>query len=197
MMTLEDVQWICNNTYQKYEETIENKNKFLDKEYELKTECQKKINRMNQLNEQHKKYVQAQEDISGTNMRDRIESDLQSMNREFAEASEFFKSIAVSSDDKPIDLSVHIFGNNEDNSGSFVERIFSGINKAKSDIDFNAENLKEKINRLDSEIQTTNQYLKEIQNEIQSLESFRKKLVNDLQIYKALEKKLMYGFDFT
>lgn len=174
MMTLEDVQWAYNNAYQKYEETIDNKNNCLNKEYELKTDCQKKINLMNELNEQYKKYVQAQEDISGTNMRDRIESGLQSVNREFAEASEFFKSIAVSSENKPIDLSVHIFGNDENKAGSFVERIFYGINKAKADIDLNAEDLKEKINKLENEIQSINQYLKEIQNEIQSLESVKK-----------------------
>ncbi|MDD7184746.1 MAG: hypothetical protein PUH54_03605 [Oscillospiraceae bacterium] len=194
MMTLEDVQWAYNNAYQKYEETIDNKNNCLNKEYELKTDCQKKINLMNELNEQYKKYVQAQEDISGTNMRDRIESGLQSVNREFAEASEFFKSIAVSSENKPIDLSVHIFGNDENKAGSFVERIFYGINKAKADIDLNAEDLKEKINKLENEIQSINQYLKEIQNEIHSLESVKKKLINDMQIYKALEKKLMGGF---
>ncbi len=192
-MTLEDVQWAYNNAYQKYEETIENKNYCLNKEYEIKTECQKKINLMNELNEQYKKYVQAQEDISGTNMRDRIESGLQSVNREFAEASEFFKSIAVSSENKPIDLSVHIFGNDENKSGSFVERIFYGINKAKSDIDLNTEYLKEKITNLENEIQSANQYLKDIQNEIQSLESIKKKLENNMQIYKALEKKLICG----
>ncbi|MGN0676997.1 MAG: hypothetical protein ACI4K5_04565 [Ruminococcus sp.] len=193
MMTLEDVQWAYNNAYQKYEETIENKNYCLNKEYEIKTECQKKINLMNELNEQYKKYVQAQEDISGTNMRDRIESGLQSVNREFAEASEFFKSIAVSSENKPIDLSIHIFGNDENKSGSFVERIFYGISKAKSDIDLNTEYLKEKITNLENEIQSANQYLKDIQNEIQSLESIKKKLENNMQIYKALEKKLICG----
>ena len=49
MMTLEDVQWAYNNAYQKYEETIDNKNNCLNKEYELKTDCQKKINLMNEL----------------------------------------------------------------------------------------------------------------------------------------------------
>ena len=192
-MTLEEVQWEYNNAYHKYEETIDNKNCCLNKEYEKKMECQKKINLMNELNEQYKKYVQAQEDISGTNMRDKIESGLQSVNREFEEASEFFRSIAVSSDNKPIDLSAHIFGNDENKSGSFVERIFYGINKAKSDIDLNSEYLKEKITNLENEIQSANQHLKDIRNEIYNLESIRKKLENDMQIYKALEKKLIGG----
>lgn len=190
-MTADEARWYYNNAREKYEEAIFYKNEYNKKIFQSETERKQKNVQINELYEKHSRFIKAQEDISGTDKREQIESDLKGVNREFGEASEFFRSIA-SMDNQTIDLASHIIKDDDmQKSSLFIEQIFSGIGKAKTDINITAETLEKEIAALENEIEDISREIIEMQNELLKWENVHKKQEDNMLLYKALEKKLL------
>lgn len=179
-----------NEVYQSYQELVFLKNKCINELYELEFERRKKLTELNEIKSQYHKYIQTQENISGIHMQEQLESDLNGVNKEFEEASDFFKSIAIS-DDSQINLASHILSeDNSKDSFSFLSKIFSGFNIAQTNIGSKIEDLEKKIRTTENFINEIDREINSKQNEIESYNFEIKKMQSNVEACNALKNKL-------
>lgn len=191
LMTADEARWHYNNAREKYESAVFYKNECKNKIFQFETERKQKSVRINELHEKHSKFIRAQQDISGAEMRDQIESDLKGVSREFSEASEFFRSVA-SVDNQPVDFASHILKDDDmQRSFSFIEQIFSGIGRAKRDIDITSDTLEREISALKNQVEGISRDIAETQNQMCQYEADIRKYEEDMCLFKALERKLL------
>lgn len=190
-MTLEEAHANYLKAKEKYENAIENKNQSKNELYNNETIRKQSIQELNDLQNQQNRFLQTQESMSKTNVREELEKRLGLMSTEMGDASDFFKTIA-SSDDGEINLSEHIMNDDEKKkSYNSVDSIFTKIKSASDKLNENIETLRDEVRKTEEKINNAEAQIKQANNNIDYWESVRLKQLNKMEIYKALEKKLM------
>ena len=190
-MTADEAHWRYVKARQDYDDAIYNKNQCQNGVYDCESERRQKIQEFNELQSQLNKFLQAHENMSKTNIRDQLESGLGRMGTEMGDASDFFRTIATSSEGE-IDLASHIMNDDEKKkSHSAVDRIFTKIKKARTNVEDKIEDLRRKISLLEQSIDDLDMKIRRYQDDIDYWERVKQKNMNDMEMYRALEKKLL------
>ncbi len=192
-MTADEAHCRYNQARQNYEDAIYRKNQCLLDANEYEYERRQIQQRLNELQNQLNRFLQAQENINKTEVKEQLETGLGKIGTDMGDASDFFKTIASSSEGE-INLAAHIMNDDEKKkSHTAVERIFGKLHKAQNNVQSKIDELRSSISTAENKLNELDKQIRDAYNNADYWESVKKKNMNDMEIYKALEKKLLAG----
>ena len=178
------------NAKSKYEEAIAEKNACSDSKYRqeiLKRDAQV---RLNDFTADKTRFTTTKETLVKTNIRDKVDSDLNKVHTEMDDATTYFKSLGESSTGT-IDLTKHIM--NEDDKThrkSVVSRIFTNLDNAKKKVDDKITELEASIKKTNAEIDEADTEIRRLEGQISYWDGVKNEKSNEMEMYLSLERRL-------
>ncbi|WP_294486542.1 hypothetical protein [uncultured Ruminococcus sp.] len=174
----------------KYEEAISEKNVCSDNYYRQEVIKRDAQTRLNSFTADRTRFCNAKENLSKTDVRDKVDTDMNNVNNEMDFATEFFKKIGESSTGT-MDLTKHIMNDDErKHTKTVVERIFTNLQNAKNKVNTRIEELNEDIKRTNGEIDAADTEMRRLQGLISYWEDVKNQKSSEMEMYLSLERRL-------